>query len=147
MLTMCDWELIYSLNRDGISMLTFFEKCKRNSDTILVVQDFQGTIFGGYCAEPWRVSSNFYGNGENMLFTFKHGPSPKVFRWSGMDDQFQWANSNSLGMGGGSRGRFGLFIKDSLYKGSSSNTSTFDNEILSAEGDFVVSMLEVWALK
>jgi hypothetical protein len=28
---MCDWELVYSLNRDGISMLTFFEKCKKHS--------------------------------------------------------------------------------------------------------------------
>ncbi len=37
MIKMCDWRLIYSLNRDGISMLTFFEKCKRSSTTLLVV--------------------------------------------------------------------------------------------------------------
>lgn len=39
MIKMCDWRLVYSLNRDGISMLTFFEKCKRSSTTLLVVQD------------------------------------------------------------------------------------------------------------
>lgn len=104
-------------------------------------------MFGGYCSEPWRVSSSFYGTGENFLFTFKNGGELIAYRWTGVDDQLQWANSDSIGLGGGSRGRFGLFIKDSLYKGSSSKTSTFENEILSSEGDFLVALLEVWALE
>ena len=39
MTKMSNWELIYSLNRDGVSMITFFEKCKRYRTTLLVVQD------------------------------------------------------------------------------------------------------------
>ena len=81
--------------------------------------------------------SKFYGTGENFLFTFKKSNDLTVFRWTGMDDQFQWANDQSIGIGGGIRGRFGLFIKDNLYKGSSSKTSTFDNEVLSTEPDFL----------
>jgi hypothetical protein len=147
MIKMADWQLVYSLNRDGISMLTFFDKCKPHTNTFLVVQDFQGRVFGGYCNEPWKISSTFYGTGENFLFTFKDPNVPTVYHWTGCDDQFQWANSTSLGLGGGAKGRFGLFIKDSLYKGSSSKTSTFENEILSTEGDFIVTMLEVWSLE
>lgn len=146
MIMMADWELVYSLNRDGISMLTFFEKCKKHPNTFLVVQDFQGTVFGGFCNEPWKTSTSFYGSAENFLFTFKNSQAPKVWRWTGEDDQFQWANSSSLGLGGGAKGRFGLYIKDTLYKGSSSKTSTFENDILSTEEDFVVSLLEVWSL-
>ena len=88
MIKMCDWSLVYSLNRDGVSMLTFFEKCKKHQNTFLIVQDFQGTIFGGYCSEAWRMSTNFFGTGENFLFTFKNGPKPAVYKWMGMDDQF-----------------------------------------------------------
>jgi hypothetical protein len=65
--------------------------------------------------------------------------------WTGIDDQFQWANEHSLGLGGGIKGRFGIYLKDNFYKGSSSRTSTFDNEILSNDEDFICSLLEVWA--
>ena len=32
-----DWELVFSLNRDGVSALTFFEKCKNFRTTLVVV--------------------------------------------------------------------------------------------------------------
>lgn len=51
-----------------------------------------------------------------------------------------------LGLGGGIRGRFGLSLKDNLYKGTSAKTSTFENEVLSAASDFVCTDLEVWGL-
>lgn len=86
MIKMCDWRLVYSLNRDGISMLTFFERCKRSATTLLVVQDQRGTVFGGYCSEPWRISSGFYGTGENFLFTFKNQGDLNAYRWTGVDD-------------------------------------------------------------
>lgn len=86
MVRMEDWQLVYSLNRDGISMLSFFEKCRHYKTTLIVIQDMQGTVFGGFCTETWKISSQFYGTGENFLFTFKHGADPRVFRWTGMDD-------------------------------------------------------------
>ena len=144
MVKMEDWELVYSLNRDGISMLSFFERCRHFRTTLLVIQDQQGSVFGGFCTETWKIHSSFYGTGENFLFTFKNGRDPTVFRWTGVDDQFQWANDSSIGLGGGNRGRFGLFLKDNFYKGSSSKTSTFENEVLSKDADFVCAMLEVW---
>jgi len=47
-------------------------------------------------------------------------------------------------MGGGLRGRFGLYMKDNFLKGSSQKTTTFDNEILSSNQDFICAVLEVW---
>lgn len=87
MIKMADWQLVYSLNRDGISMLTFFDKCKHHPNTFLVVQDFQGKVFGGYCNEAWKIASSFYGTGENFLFTFKDPKTPPtVYNWTGADD-------------------------------------------------------------
>jgi len=65
-----DWELVYSLNRDGVSLQTFFEKCKNYKTTLLIVKDTNGWVFGGFCNETWKTSSKFYGTGENFLFSF-----------------------------------------------------------------------------
>lgn len=72
MMTM-DWTLVYSVNRDGVSVGTFFEKCKYWKYTLLVVKDINGFVFGGFCAETWKSSTKFYGTGESFLFTFKDG--------------------------------------------------------------------------
>ena len=88
MVRMMDWRLVYSMNRDGVSMLSFFEKCRSCTYTLLVVQDFEGHVFGGFCNEPWKISSTFYGTGENFLYTFKKKNEAIVYRWTGLDDQF-----------------------------------------------------------
>ena len=97
-----DWQLVYSLNRDGVSTKTCYEKCKKYNHTLLVVQDTNRWIFGGFCAETWRTSgTKFYGTGENFLFTFKDGNTPIVYKWTANDDQIQWGNEHSISLGGG----------------------------------------------
>jgi len=81
-----------------------------------------------------------------MLFTFKNTNNLHAFKWTGISDQFQWSNDSFIGMGGGSGGRFGIYIQNDMYKGSSSKTTTFDNEILSFSGDFHCQDIEVWGL-
>lgn len=85
MMTM-DWTLVYSINRDGDSVGTFFEKCKYWRYTLLVIKDTNGYIFGGFCSEPWKSSTKFYGTGENFLYTFKNGDTPTAYYWSGEND-------------------------------------------------------------
>jgi TLD len=86
MMMMMDWTLVYSINRDGDSEGTFFEKCKQWKYTLLVIKDTNGYIFGGFCSEPWRSSSKFFGTGENFLYTFKDGDNPSAYYWSGEND-------------------------------------------------------------
>jgi TLD len=85
MMTM-DWNLVYSINRDGDSMGTFFEKCKDWKYTLIVVKEKNGWTFGGFCSEKWRSAIKFYGTGESFLFTFKDGSQPTVYYWSGEND-------------------------------------------------------------
>ena len=85
---MSNWELLYSMNKDGVSIGTFYERCKKVRTTLLVVQDTKGWVFGGYCTEAWHPSVRFYGTGENFLFTFKTGNKPIIYRWTGETDQF-----------------------------------------------------------
>ena len=66
-----DWELIYSPNVDGISMHTFYQRTKTYTNSILLIQDSKGTVFGAYINDRFKNSKYFYGTGETFLFSFK----------------------------------------------------------------------------
>ncbi len=128
-------------------MSSFYEKCKKWKYTIMVVQDLNGWVFGAYATERWHVSSFFYGTGETFLFTFQKGNKITVYPWTGQNDQIQWSNNEIVGVGGGSSGRFGFFLKDNFLNGSSSETNTFNNKELASNYDFICQNFEVWALE
>lgn len=58
-----------------------------------------------------------------------------------------YADDKSIGMGGSTvKGRFAFYLSADLYRGASSNTETYQNEILSKNTDFKCYKLEVWAI-
>lgn len=131
----------------GCSFITFFQKVKDYENTVLIIEDQNGYKFGGFCVDPWRCSYSFFGNGENLLFTFKDKEDPIIYSWTGEGEQHMYANNKSIGLGGSStKGRFALFIENDLYRGSSTNTESYDNQCLAFSNDFLILHLEVWAL-
>lgn len=78
LLKMREWTLVFSIDRDGCSMHTFyaeveqyFENNSLAEETIMLVQDQRDSIFGCLSMEKWRNSSKFYGSGENFIFKFR----------------------------------------------------------------------------
>lgn len=78
--------MLYSLNRDGVSIGTFYEKARFFKQTLMIIKEKAGYIFGAYCTETWKSATKFYGTGENFLFTFRDGDKIEVFNWTGEDD-------------------------------------------------------------
>ena len=64
-------------------MNAFFDKTKKVDQTLVLVEDSDGFKFGGFCNEPWKKQSYFYGTGENFLFTFKDSRDLKTYHWTG----------------------------------------------------------------
>lgn len=79
------WQLAYSLDRDGSSLSTLYEKCRtyshrsQRSGYVLVVKDASssagqpggggnGAIFGAYLSDPLHPSTHYYGTGECFLW-------------------------------------------------------------------------------
>ena len=60
---MNNWELLYSINRDGYSYENFFERVREREYTMLVVQDKRGHVFGAFCTGEWTYERGFNGNG------------------------------------------------------------------------------------
>ncbi|KJZ72385.1 Oxidation resistance protein 1 [Hirsutella minnesotensis 3608] len=67
-----DWRLVYSLEQDGASLATLYQKCRhyegRRVGFILVVKDEEGGTFGAYLSEYPHPAPSYFGNGECFLW-------------------------------------------------------------------------------
>eukprot|EP00913_Durusdinium_trenchii_P014215 g13341.t1 len=70
------WRLAYSLRLHGVSLKTFYRRMQREGPSLLVIQDHQGHVFGGFAASAWRLGDRYYGTGESFVFRFRQ-PKPK----------------------------------------------------------------------
>jgi len=64
------WKCLYRLSDDGVSMNTFIKRLTGSEATLLILEDKHKYKFGGFCTEEWYFSSQFYGTGDNFVFTF-----------------------------------------------------------------------------
>lgn len=139
------WRLAYSTVRHGTSLKTLYRNLTDvDSPVLLVIKDLDHQVFGAFSTHPFRVSEHFYGTGETFLYSFC--PEIKVYHWTGENSYFVKGNIDSLQMGGGS-GQLGLWLDAELYRGTTTKCATFNNQPLSAQQDFNIHSLEVWAFE
>lgn len=167
-----EWTLLYSLEQHGASLHSLYDNIKYDTNTnvrvgyILVIRDKKGGIFGGYANEPFHPtdSRRYYGNGECFLWKLEKVPDLQLhgnekveasgnklhnwqlrgFPYTGINEFSIYCTSKFLSMGAGD-GHYGLWIDDGLFKGVTSPSLTFGNDVLSREGSkFHIIGLEVW---
>lgn len=144
------WKLLYSPRVHGVSISTFFRQCQAwPGETLLLVEDTAGTVFGGFASHTWHVQQQqqlHYGRHECFVFSF--GPSQEhspvaIYRWAGGNEYFLFANMRGLKMGGGRSPA--LWIDSDFLKGESAPCETFGNTSpLSGSREFVVRQFECW---
>jgi len=86
-----DWHLAYSVERDGSSLATLYQKLDiysgKRSGFVLAVKDAQsgsgGTVFGAYLTDVPRPSPHYYGTGECFLWKASVLPSTPMLTLSG----------------------------------------------------------------
>jgi len=140
-----DWKLLFSTSVHGTSLLTFYKHLDRKAPTILVIRDTDGHLFGGFSSQPWHISKTFFGTGESFLFSLM--PNFAVYTWTGADDYYCIGNRDFLAMGGGgTSGRYGLWLDSELSAGTSEVSKTFLNRRLSLNEEFTCAVVEVYAI-
>ena len=85
-------------------------------------------------------------SGRGEMFIWRYDPDTKkvdVYEWTRESDFFVFADSNGFGIGMGFK--YGIYVNKTLERGSSSETKTFGNPMLSRKEDFEVEEIEVWA--
>ncbi|KAI9352261.1 TLD-domain-containing protein [Zopfochytrium polystomum] len=152
------WRLIYSIDHHGISINTLYRKCEEEAagqPVLLVVKDGRDGVFGAFASEAFKVQLGYHGNGSCFLWKAtadasssspSSSPLVRVYPATGANDYLILSEAQCVALGGGS-GRFGLWIDADIYNGHSGPCQTFDNERLSAEPEFEVVGLEVWAFE
>lgn len=145
------WVLRYTPKAHGVSLATMFRNLAERTKTVVIIQDTEDYLFGGFATSAWEPCSRFYGSGEAFVFSFgkvKDDASPQVqfFPWSSVNECCMYADQQMFGMGGG-EGRHAFLIQSDLLQGHSSPTPTFRNTILAANEEFVVRDIEVWSLE
>lgn len=164
------WTLLYSLEQNGASLNTLYRCCKTEYENfklksagfarngyLLMIQDMKDSVFGLFTNEPFHPLSNhkFYGNGESFLWRIEDSV---VNNGSYTFEGFPFQNENfyivystnnllQIGAGGSKNGGAGIWIDDMLYKGGSNFCTTFNNPVLSKQGEiFTIKALEVWRI-
>nr|XP_056718839.1 MTOR-associated protein MEAK7 [Euleptes europaea] len=146
------WRLLFASRLHGESFMQLFDHIVKKGPCLLVVKDSDGYVFGGFASCPWEAKPQF--QGDSRCFLFSVSPSLAAFTCTGYNDHFMYLNlrqqtmPNGLGMGG-QHDYFGLWIDSNYGKGHSKakpRCTTYNSPQLSAQEDFTLDALEVWAV-
>ncbi|CAL1687965.1 unnamed protein product [Lasius platythorax] len=119
--------------------------------TIIILQDTDDHVFGGFASDSWRLGPNFIGN--QTSFLFKLDPEILTFSSTNYNNHYQYLNlhqqtmPNGLLMGG-QLNYPGLWLDCEYGTGKSSlSCTTFQNYVqLSGKEDFKIKHCEVWGV-
>ena len=136
------WKLVYSPADHGCSLRILYRNACEFGATLLMVQDENKAIFGGFITEPLRVTKRFYGTGESFLFKFSSAGRLYVYRPSFLNEYYVISDLESIILGSG--GSHGLYISSDLLHGSSGHSETYDNPTLASCENFSILNLELW---
>lgn len=137
------WKLTYSTDVDGYSLLTMYRLMGSVEGAVLVVvKEFQGTVFGVLTSDPPLIKPKWFGRAESFLYTFK--PDFRTYQPTHWNYNFIHCEPTSVRFGGSRSGLSGLYLGDDFFDGSSHVCETYDNEILSKSEYFLIRSVEMW---
>lgn len=140
----CQWVLLYSTARHGISLRTLIRKSADISGPcLLITGDKQGAVFGGLLEAPLKPTAKrkYQGTTQSFVFTTLYG-EPRLFRPTGANRYFHLCLNDILALGGG--GNFALSLDGELLSGSSGPCETFGNSFLAHDQEFEPKNVELW---
>ena len=115
-----EMELIYRGSKDGMTGKDFHKKCDNKGETITLIKNEKGNIFGGYASIPWTGNYSYHSAPDSFLFTLTniHGTKPTKFPCNNDQHEVYHHPSDGPRFGGGcDLGIYSDFIKDGGWSG------------------------------
>ncbi|XP_057170099.1 MTOR-associated protein MEAK7 isoform X4 [Ursus arctos] len=146
------WRLLFSSELHGHSFAQLCGRITHRGPCVLLLEDHDGQVFGGFASCSWEVKPQF--QGDDTCFLFSISPRMAVYTSTGYNDHYMYLNHgqqtipNGLGMGG-QHNYFGLWVDVDFGKGHSKakpKCTTYNSPQLSAQEDFGFEKMEVWAV-
>lgn len=146
-----EWRFLFSSQVHGESFSTMLGRIVMQGATIIIIQDMNNHVFGGFASESWKLGPNFIGN--QTSFLFKLEPEIMTFSSTNYNNHYQYLNlhqqtmPNGLLMGG-QLNYPGLWLDCEYGTGKSSlSCTTFQNYVqLSGKENFKIKHCEVWGV-
>ena len=143
-------ELIYRGTRDGSNV--FHNKCDNKGETITLIKNEKGNIFGGYASISWTNPSNdtYYSAPESFIFTLSNIYNTEPYKFPSKNDQKEVYHDSRYGpcfgygtdlgvygdiLNSGGWSNFPNTYQDilgkgrSIFTGDSNNSNNFDFKI------------------
>ncbi|XP_022723124.1 oxidation resistance protein 1-like isoform X2 [Durio zibethinus] len=139
----CQWMLLYSTLKHGISLRTLIRKSTElPGPCLLITGDRQGAVFGAMLECPLKPTPKrkYQGTNQTFVFTTIYG-EPRLFRATGANRYYYICLNDLLALGGG--GNFALSLDGDLLSGTSGPCETFGNLCLAHKEDFELKNVEV----
>ncbi|XP_058103422.1 uncharacterized protein LOC131246990 [Magnolia sinica] len=140
----CQWVLLYSTMKHGISLRTLLRKSgDLAGPCLLIAGDMQGAIFGGLLECPLNPTAKrkYQGTNQTFVFTTIYG-EPRLFRATGANRYYYLCLNDLLALGGGDS--FALCLDGDLLHGTSGPCETFGNLCLAHNPEFELKNVELW---
>ena len=137
---------VFSISVDGCALRSFYNKCENVNNSIIVVKDDEGNVFGAYASEAFKPQFTFYGTGECFLFTFYKDNRIQIYNSTGQNDHYMYGDNDQICFGC-SDDYFSLALTNDFLSGYSKNTKTYDNESLNKRDKFTIVKLELWTFE
>ncbi|XP_015587276.1 TLD domain-containing protein 1 isoform X2 [Cephus cinctus] len=146
-----EWRFLFSSQVHGESFSTMLGRISMQGSTIIILQDTDDHVFGGFASDSWMLGPNFIGN--QSCFLFKLEPNILIFPSTGYNNHYQYLNlhqqtmPNGLLMGG-QLNYPGLWLDCEYGTGKSSvSCTTFQGYVqLSGKENFTLKHCEVWGV-
>ena len=152
-----EMELIYRGTRDGSNV--FHNKCDNKGETITLIKNEKGNIFGGYASISWTNNTNDtrYGAPESFIFTLSNIYNTEPTKFPSKNDQKEVNHYSKWGPAFGSGCDLGVYVyilkdggwsngfntyKDVLGKG----ISIFTGDPNNSNDSFKIKEIEVFKI-
>ncbi|KAK3580744.1 hypothetical protein CHS0354_023024 [Potamilus streckersoni] len=65
------FQLLYSIQRDGCSAITFHQRCDNQGSTVTVVYNTSNSVYGGFTTKTWASTNNYVTDDRAFLFQLR----------------------------------------------------------------------------
>lgn len=147
---MQELERLFTTENDGFNLSLLVNSSRGLKPTLLLMETIDGQSFGAFIANEWKLlrsEKEFYGSGENFLFSMT--PKEEKFPWrSGQPEQHMILTESALLLGGAGGGDgFGLRLDSELWHGTSQKCDTYANAPLhKGSPEFECRTVELYAI-
>ncbi|EKX48580.1 hypothetical protein GUITHDRAFT_105725 [Guillardia theta CCMP2712] len=137
-------KLLFSTKFHGHSLSRFFSSTSGMSNTLLMIETYDGEQLGSFTREAWKnMGERPFGSDKSFLFRCR--PSFQCFSGQPGHSGYQFACKDGIACGGSNCSRLsGIFVDCSLTRGSSLPSMQFRNPNLASTPMFEIKHLEVW---